>query len=110
MRWTASILMMVVFGLVLQTAQAHVTFWSADCEGHVCCSSPENEEEESLPFSDSDDNELCHPFDSCHSCLHILPDLYTLSKFKIEILFPSPVWSVLIPNRDVFPYEGPPPK
>jgi len=110
MKWTALILMIVVSGLVIQTAQAHVSFWSAGCDTHSCCSSSDNQAEDSLPLSDSEENSICHPFDACQSCLHITPNVFVLYSLKVYSLFPSPVWATTVPDRDIFPYEGPPPK
>ena len=112
MKWTAFLFFMLVTSLVIQTAEAHVDFWSSEeCVGHVCCS--DSDKDADLPLSSSesgDENSLCHPFDACHSCLHITPDIFVLYSLKVYSLFPSPVWSTSIPDRDLFPYEGPPPK
>ncbi|SRR6056297_1214925 len=111
MKWTAFIFIMLVSGLVIQTAEAHVDFWTSDCIGHVCCSGEEDKSNSPLSSSESeDDNTLCHPFDACHSCLHITPNIFVFYNIKIQSIFPSPIWSTIAPERDVFPYKGPPPK
>lgn len=111
MRIAAIFFLLIVSGLVLQTAEAHADFWSADCISHVCCSDGDPSSPDKPFSSDTDDeNMLCHPFDACHSCLHIAPEVMVMNSFKICNLFSSPIWQIIAPDRDMFPYEGPPPK
>lgn len=107
-RRLAFIFLILVLGLVIQTGAAHTTFWESDCAHSVCCSSGSSDSDTQDPFSQNENQ--CHPFDSCHSCFHLLSKALSLQEAFQSYVFVSPLFVEIIWSTDKFPYEGPPPK